>query len=271
LSQHFTINLLLVLQQKSTGYKTKGMDYLQKIIYNFEIHSAEGIRECFENGVDPNQMYKGKQLIYEFINMYLRSPAFKECIKAFVDFGSDFEDKVLLAVLLDDGVLLDKLLAEDYVLKDKKYSFECAFTPLSDATLLHICAEYNHLSCAKTLVKHGADINAKAGIDSNGFGGQTPIFHTVNQHNNNSNDVMNFLISQKADLLLTVNGLIWGKGYEWETFIPSVNPISYAMMGLLRQFQRKENEIYEVVKVLIKAAYGIEYEPVNIPNKYLNQ
>jgi hypothetical protein len=120
-------------------------------------------------------------------------------------------------------------------------------------------------------VKHGADSNAKAGIDNNGFGGQTPIFHTVNQHNNNSIDVMNFLISQKVDLLLTVNGLIWGKGYEWETFIPSVNPISYAMMGLLRQFQRKENEIYEVVKVLIKAAYGIEYEPVNIPNKYLNQ
>jgi hypothetical protein len=95
------------------------MDYLQKIIYNFEIHSAEGIRECFEQGVDPNQMYKGKQLIYEFINMYLRSPAFKECIKAFVDFGLDFEDKVLLAVLLDDGVLLDKLLTEHNALKDK--------------------------------------------------------------------------------------------------------------------------------------------------------
>lgn len=58
--------------------------------------------------------------------------------------------------------------------------------------------------------------------------------------------------------------------YEWETFIPSVNPISYAMMGLLPQFQRKEKHIYDVVAVLLKAAYGIDYQPSNVPNKYLN-
>lgn len=260
---------MLALDSQSNDINS--MDYLQKIIGYFEIHSVEGIRECFENGIDPNQIHKGKPLIYELINMYLRSPEFKECIKAFVDFGLDFDDKVLLAVLIDDEVSLDKFLTENNALKDKIYSFDCAFTPLFDATLLHICAEYNHLNCAKTLLKHGADINAKAGIDSNGFGGQTPVFHTVNQHNNTCIDVMKFLVSQKADLSLTVSGLIWGKGYDWETFIPSVNPISYAMMGLLRQFQRTEKDIYEVVEVLMKTAYGIEYEPVNIPNKYLNK
>ena len=81
---------------------------------------------------------------------------------------------------------------------------------------------------------------------------------------------MNYLISESADLTLTVKGLIWGKGYEWETFIPCVNPISYAMMGLLRQFQRTEKMIYEVVTILLKAAYGIDYSPPNIPNKYLS-
>jgi hypothetical protein len=50
-----------------------------------------------------------------------------------------------------------------------------------------------------------------------------PFFHTVNQHANNSIDVLEYLVSQNADLSLTVPGLIWGKGYEWETFIPSVN------------------------------------------------
>lgn len=81
---------------------------------------------------------------------------------------------------------------------------------------------------------------------------------------------MNYLIAESADLTLTVKGLVWGKGYEWETFIPSVNPISYAMMGLLPQFQRKEKMIYEVVAILLKAAYGIDYTPSNIPNRYLN-
>lgn len=245
------------------------MDYLQRIIIDFEIHSVDGIRECFENGVDPNQLYNGKPLIYEMINMYLRGPEFKNCIQAFVDFGLKFEDKVLLAVLLDDAISLNKLLADNKELLFKKYSLNCTFTPLYEASLLHICAEYNHLNCAKTLVEHGIDINKKAGLDDNGFGGQTPIFHTVNQHANTCIDVMKFLVSQNADLSLTVPGLIWGKDYEWETFIPSVNPISYAMMGLLRQFQRTEQQIYEVVSILLKAKYEIDYFPANVPNKYL--
>ncbi len=246
------------------------MDYLQKIIGDFEIHAADGIKECFENGVDPNQIYKGKPLIYEMINMYLRSPKFKSCIKTFVDFGLKFADEVLLAVLLDDATLLDRFVTNDKKLIFKKYSLDCTFTPLYETSLLHICAEYNHLSCAKILVKHGTDINIKAGLDDNGFGGQTPIFHTVNQHANNSIDVLEYLVSQNADLSLTVPGLIWGKGYEWETFIPSVNPISYAMMGLLRQFQRTEQQIYKVVSILLKANFGIDYFPANVPNKYLS-
>lgn len=247
------------------------MDNLQKLIIAFETHAAAGIRECFKNGIDPNQQYAGKPLIYALINMYLRSPSFRDCIKVFVEFGLEFEDKALLSVLLDDAILLDRLLTEHKILIAEKYSLDCAFTPLSNVTLLHVCAEYNHLECAKILVKHGAEINAKAGIDRNGFGGQTPIFHTVNQHQNVCMDMMRFLISNGADLLTTVKGITWGKGYEWETFIPAVNPISYTMMGLLRQFQRTEKDIYAVVQILMQAAYGVEYEPHNIPNKYLNK
>ena len=245
------------------------MNLLQKIIGYFEVHAADGIKECFENGIDPNEIYKGKPLIYELITMYLRSPKFKDCIQAFVDFGVSFEDKALLSVLLDDAVTLHSILTGDKHWLDKKYSLDCAFTPLYEVSLLHICAEYNHLNCAEILIKHGADINTKAGVDSNGFGGQTPIFHTVNQHENACIDVMKFFVSQNADLAVTVPGIIWGKMQDWQTFIPSVNPISYAMMGLLPQFHRSEEHIYEVVSILLKARYDIEYYPENIPNKYL--
>ena len=66
-----------------------------------------------------------------------------------------------------------------------------------------------------------------------------------------------------------MKGLIWGKGYDWETFIADVNPVSYAMMGLLRQFQRTEKSVYEVVSLLLKAKYNTDYFASNIPNKYL--
>lgn len=245
------------------------MDALQKIIIAFELHDVAGINEGFRNGVDPNMIHKGKPLVYELINMYTRGPEFKSCVKAFVDFGLEFEDQELLAVFTDNAIYLNELLLVNKNALTRKYSLDCAFTPLFEASLLHICAEYNHLACAEILVKHGADINSKAGYDQNGFGGHTPIFHTVNQDANKSFEVLKFLILQNADLHLTVKGLIWGKGYEWETFVPAVNPISYAMMGLLRQFQRSENDIYEVVAILLTAAYGIEYIPTNVPNKYL--
>jgi len=135
--------------------------------------------------------------------------------------------------------------------------------------LLHICAEFNHVLCAEVLVKYGADINARAGIDQYGLGGQTPIFHTVNQNSNQSAEMLNFLLSRSADLEITVRGFIWGKGYEWETLIPAVNPISYAMMGLLPQMHRNERTISKTVSLLLRAAYGIDYTERNIPNAYL--
>jgi hypothetical protein len=246
------------------------MDNLSEIITCFELHSVEGIRECFEKGVNPNETVNGKPLVYELINMYSRGPLFKECLKAFTEYGLVFEDKVLLSVLSDDADALDAQLRADPHALRNTYTMDCTFTPLYEANLLHICAEYNHLACAQVLVRHGADVNAQAGLDENGFGGHTPIFHTVNQHANKGMDVLKFLLSQKADLTLTVQGLIWGKGYDWETFIPSVNPISYAMMGLLRQFQRTEAQIYAVVALLMKSRYDTDYAPSNIPNKYLN-
>jgi hypothetical protein len=247
------------------------MDYHKKIITDIEIHSPDGIKKCFEHGVSPNDHYKGKPLIYELTSEYLRSPRFNDCVRVFVKCGLEFEDKVLLSVLLNDADELDKALKKDPAALYKTYTLTNAFAPLHEASLLHICAEHNHLACAQVLVNAGMTVNIKAGFDGNGFGGQTPVFHTVNQHNNICLDTMKFLVSHSADLTHTVTGLIWGKGYEWETFIPAVNPISYAMMGLLPQFQRTEKDVYEVVHLLMKSAFDIEYKTMNIPNKYLNQ
>ena len=245
------------------------MDYLSRIIEEIELHSVDGIKECFDNGVNPNFQYKGEPRIYELASEYARGPKFKECVKAFVDHGLVFEDKILLSVLLDDAPALDLLVKKDPEAIRRKFSLRCAYTPLYEANLLHICAEFNHVSCAEVLVRCGADINAKAGIDKNGFGGQTPIFHSVNQNQNRSADMLNYLVSQSANLDTTVKGLVWGKGYEWETLIPAVNPISYAMMGLLPQMHRNEIVISKTVSLLLKAAYGIDYSFPNVPCSYL--
>ena len=52
-------------------------------------------------------------------------------------------------------------------------------TPLAGTTLLHICVDYDEIEIARWLIEHGADVNAKAAIDAEGFGGHTPLFGCV--------------------------------------------------------------------------------------------
>ncbi len=240
------------------------------MLYSIELHSLEGIRQYFNEGGDPNEIHDGVGLFTTFVEMYTRSPLFKEGVKIFTDAGLNFEDDALLAVLMDDPERLNNIIYRTHGTINRTYSlFNNAYTPLTGGSLMHYCAEFNSIHCAKVLLQSGADVNVKAGIDEYGFGGQTPIFHTVNQNGNNSSDMLDFLIDNDSDLAITVKGIIWGKGYEWETWIPSVNPISYAMMGLLPQMHRKEKTITAVLSKLVKKAYGIEYTPVNIPCAYL--
>jgi hypothetical protein len=236
-----------------------------------EVHDVDCLERYFEQGGDPNELIPdGMPLFTLMVEMYTRTPRFKDCVEVFIDHGLKFEPEELLAVFIDDAVKLEAMIKTDHALINKTYSlFNNTYTPLTGGALLHFCAEYNCVSCADVLVRYGADVNAKAGLDEYGFGGHTPIFHTVNQNGNNSKEMLHFLLDHGADLTITVKGVIWGRGYEWETFIPAVNPISYAMMGLLPQMHRKDTTITETVSLLLKHAFGIDYMPGNVPCAYL--
>jgi ankyrin repeat protein len=51
--------------------------------------------------------------------------------------------------------------------------------PLDGGTLLHMAIEYHELEIAQWLIDHGGDVNARAAVDADGFGGHTPLFHTT--------------------------------------------------------------------------------------------
>jgi ankyrin repeat protein len=52
-------------------------------------------------------------------------------------------------------------------------------TPLAGATLLHMCVDYDEIEIARWMIERGADVNAKAAVDSDGFGGHTALFGCV--------------------------------------------------------------------------------------------
>ncbi len=246
------------------------MDYVERIITDIETHDVEAIIECFQNGVSPNSLFRGEPLLHELISEYGRGSSFKSCVQAFVDYGLVYPQPAVLAVLLDDAVTLQSLISAEPGLVSRRFDLRCAYTPLMQSTLLHICAEFNHVNCARVLVQLGAAINAMAGCDQDGCGGQTPIFHTVNQNQNRSLEMLDFLLENKADLGHSVQALVWGQGYPWETLIPAVNPISYAMMGLLPQMHRDPATIAMVVQRLLQVQFGKHIPIRNVPNAYLN-
>jgi ankyrin repeat protein len=52
-------------------------------------------------------------------------------------------------------------------------------TPLAGTTLLHMCVDFDEIEMARWLIDHGANVNARADVDSDGFGGHTPLFGCV--------------------------------------------------------------------------------------------
>jgi hypothetical protein len=52
-------------------------------------------------------------------------------------------------------------------------------TPLDGTTLLHCCVDFGELELARWLIERGADVDAAAAVDPDGFGGHTPVFGAV--------------------------------------------------------------------------------------------
>jgi hypothetical protein len=52
-------------------------------------------------------------------------------------------------------------------------------TPIAGGTLLHLCVDFHETAMAEWLVGHGADVNRRAAVDADGFGGHTALFGCV--------------------------------------------------------------------------------------------
>lgn len=102
---------------------------------------------------------------------------------------------------------------------------------LRGATLLHVAAEYGFLDAARLLLDRGAEVDARADIDTDNVGGQTPLFHALTNHGARDSNVGELLISRGADPYLRAR--VPGH-YERPGEVLDVSAAEYAAMFPLR-------------------------------------
>ncbi len=235
----------------------------------FEAHAVKDIQAILDDGCDVRQPIKGKSVINHFTEMYTRSDRFPDCLRLLLERGAALEDPAIAPVLLNDANGLRAAIRADGTLMAHRTSMTSAFTPLVGASLLHVAAEFGNLDAARVLIESGAEVDARASFDEHGLNGHTPLFHTVNSHDNRSAPLLRLLLDAGAKPDVRLHGITWGKGFEWETICFDVTPISYAQLGLLPQMHRREREIYANIGQML-AASGRSTPPLaNVPNRYL--
>jgi hypothetical protein len=130
------------------------------------------------------------------LETYGRNPAGKhQCLELFAQHGIQLPDTPPMAVHRGRIDLLEEHLLRDPDLLHRTFSHQEIYppelgchadetlalhtTPLAGATLLHLCVDNDEMEIARWLIARGMDVDAKAVVDAEGFGGHTALFGCV--------------------------------------------------------------------------------------------
>lgn len=202
-----------------------------------EAVNAASLKWLLERGADPNcgnQRGRGTALDY-VIGTYGRSPQLATCIDILIEAGCEtkYGHPAVLDLLRNRLDLLAERLSGDPSLVHQLFSeLDCGTTAgrrltLRGATLLHTAAEYGNVEAARLLLERGAAVDARAAIDEDGIGGQTPLFHAASQDRDYGFSVVQLLVEHGADL--SVRAKLPGD-YEQPEHIVECTPLGYALL-----------------------------------------
>ena len=121
-------------------------------------------------------------------------PAKHAILEMYASHGLELPDTPVMALHRGRVDLLEAHLRRDPSLLHRTFAFSEIYppelgchsevlathgTPLGGATLLHMCVDYDELEIGRWLLDRGMDVNVRADVDRDGFGGHTALFATV--------------------------------------------------------------------------------------------
>ncbi len=170
---------------------------LDSVMGPAETQSGSGLALLLELGAAISDEHgDGLAPVAMLLETYSRNPLGKhECLELLAQHGISLPDTPPMAVHRGRIDLLEEHLRRDPDLLARTFSHEEIYppelgchadhslalhgTPLAGTTLLHLCVDNDEIEIASWLVERGADVNAKAEIDADGFGGHTALFGCV--------------------------------------------------------------------------------------------
>jgi hypothetical protein len=184
------------------------------------------------------------------LETYGRNPAGKHAIlEMFAQRGYELPDTPAMALHRGDVARLEQHLRRDPRLLDRRFTLceiypaacGCAadgrsgmhWTPIDGTTLLHLAIDFRERGIFDWLLRHGADVNARAAVDRGGFGGHTPLFNAIVNGPPHDADMTRALLERGADrdlraslrkfldwretpawhVVRDVTALEWGRGF----------------------------------------------------------
>jgi len=205
------------------------------IFASCEAVDPEALKWLLDRGANPNCNARGGTALDYVIGTYARSPErLSACIDLLLDAGGTtrYNAPGVLEVLRRQLDRLADQLDADSTLVHRRYpELDCGSTGarrllLQGATLLHVAAEFGNVEAARLLLDRGADVNARATIDSAGVGGQTSIFHAVTQFGDQGLAMAQFLVERGADLSVRLK---LPGDYERPDEVVECTPLGYAL------------------------------------------
>jgi ankyrin repeat protein len=160
-----------------------------------ECLAPESLKWLIAHGADMNVKSDDYGTCVEMlICTYSREPLGKHaCLEVFAEAGFSLPDTAPMAIHRGRIDLLDSCLAHDPSLLERRFAEAEIYpaelgirpgrglhgAPLDGATLLHMAVEFQELEIASWLIDRGIDVNVRAAVDAEGFGGHTALFHTT--------------------------------------------------------------------------------------------
>lgn len=228
-----------------------GADVDALILAPCETLQPAALRLLIAHGADMHaRSSSGTNCVQMIIGTYWRNPQGKrECLKVFADAGFEFPETAPMAIHRGRTDLLAAAIDRDPALLSRHFTLEEFYpnelglspgdglhvAPLAGATLLHMAVEYHEEEIARWLIDRGADVNARSAIDSDGFGGHTPLFHTTVTLLLKEDRIARLLLRSGADPNVRATfrkQLSWGGDPEKEQMreYRHVTPIGFARM-----------------------------------------